>query len=841
MLSTDSLRWQLQVDFASDGFGPDDDLSDALLGGDVSVGINQADWLVAPAGQPGQLSLSNLDGRFTPSNQESIYAGRLRPNLAVRLRAAHGGLWHTVFTGHSLTWETQGPRCTLICADLMGRLAQAPFALPLRFQVAGSALVRAALNAALKAPRAGGEIAFSGPLLPGDWVAINGTRYTFRASLLTPGDVLFSPDMETSADHLLAAINGDEGEGLFYAANTATPDAVEASIAPSTARLCRSAARYYRLGELSGPARDGGLNRRDATYIGGLWSPGVLPFDPDGARFFNGSGDHLAIPPIDVAGGPFTVAAWLKPSFASGGFHAWFGIGDQALPGAALALTQHNDGHLEGRIAPGVLSTLPGLAPDGQWSHVVYVQHGATATLYVNSLPAASGSITPLMPISGPITLGKAGLPLPTFNGVIDECALFNRALTSSEIVALYEARQVPTSLRLKAALPGAIGNTFPLEKSGANITISYPFLTGGSDLPSAPAANIEAANVAYPVAGDSFTDTAFDALLQITRSEQGLAWVARDGAFTWKNSDYLLRRAGDAPARTLSEEMNLIGSDGAIANRVTVRTRPRAVTDMRVIAQTREPLLIPGQIGTARFTPQAPILSTLGGQREIILPFTDPLSGRRSGAKDVILPLIPGLDWTANERPDGSGIDYTYFQALRFRVRLAGSAAHITVENRALGPLYVTKLQLRGRLITRHDALAFTAEDPPSQEMFGIHERFLSLPLPAPAAFAASLADYHLARWRQPAFRLNQATGGSPVAGGQSLLALEIGDVIAWEVPRFGFDGAKHLIAGIRYRFGARRLGAITFSLRRLDEQPYGIFDDATAGRFDQTARFGI
>jgi hypothetical protein len=147
----------------------------------------------------------------------------------------------------------------------------------------------------------------------------------------------------------------------------------------------------------------------------------------------------------------------------------------------------------------------------------------------------------------------------------------------------------------------------------------------------------------------------------------------------------------------------------------------PRSVTTAgEVVAQANAAIIIPGQSGTARFDPTKPLVNPGGGSKTIVLKFVDPATGKAAGAKDLILPLEPSTDWTANDRRDGLGTDYTYFDSLSFSVAVTASEAQISVRNTALGPLWLTKLQVRGKLITSYDPLQVTLEDTDSQAAYG-------------------------------------------------------------------------------------------------------------------------
>src|SRR5260221_3399815 len=86
--------------------------------------------------------------------------------------------------------------------------------------------------------------------------------------------------------------------------------------------------------------------------------------------------------------------------------------------------------------------------PAGAFYHVAGTYDGATLRLYVNGTLEASRSVvkTIAYTTSIPWVIGAnnpvaRGIGFPrTWNGVIDEVEIFNRALSSSEIAALYAA-----------------------------------------------------------------------------------------------------------------------------------------------------------------------------------------------------------------------------------------------------------------------------------------------------------------------------------------------------------------------------------------------------------------
>jgi hypothetical protein len=89
------------------------------------------------------------------------------------------------------------------------------------------------------------------------------------------------------------------------------------------------------------------------------------------------------------------------------------------------------------RYDGGDLSTSAKLVPAGQWAHYVAVfAADKTITLYVNATPSAP------RPVKGPLTLTSAALFIAGstdgyfFPGSIDEVAIYDKALSLTQIAA---------------------------------------------------------------------------------------------------------------------------------------------------------------------------------------------------------------------------------------------------------------------------------------------------------------------------------------------------------------------------------------------------------------------
>jgi hypothetical protein len=862
MPSPSLLSFRLFVDFANNGFGPaqsSDDLSSYLIRAESLQGLSDPDQQLAPAGGVCKLWLSNADQRFSPGLAGGPYAGQLLPNLPVRLQAVlqsgSSSQAYTLFTGYTDSWQPEvgQAECLLTCVDLLDTLARTPFSLPLRENEPSHAVVRHILNQTLAAPAATGRINFAGQPSPADWVQAAEQTYTYRnpPNPSIPNEIGLGATVEESIDNLVAAINGERNlrpdGGLRYTLGSGQPMAVRATARLTCYRAVLNSAplRYYRLGESSGlSAADSGSNQRPAGLVGGTWGAGGPLADLNTALALDGVDDYLAVPALGLDQRPFSIVCWLRPDSSPAPFQDFFG----AVAGGQLMLLRLlANGAIAFDYGTGFIQSAPAAVAFSAWQQVAatYDRASGQVSLYVNGLLKVSGPYAGFGGHNPEITFGVCAASGLYYKGRLGEAALYLRALTQPELAEQFAAASTGWGINLWATLRGAVGNSFALGSSGNGFSNNGPTLTGGQDRPAD--AQISTGEALFTVVGDTWQrdqTRAYEALRDVTQSEWGLAWLARDGRLHWRNRNYFLGQGGPTTldlAGSGYSSQSLSG--GASANAVQVSVSPRRITALGVIARANTVLAIPGQSGTRRFDPLDPIIiNPGGGDRAIALRFYDPDTGQPGGAKQVQLPLVPYEDFTANELPDGSGIDYTTFAALSFTAALSAGEIVISVRNTALSVLYLTKLQVRGQLILRDAPVRFRADSAAAQAQFGLHPLSVSLPLPQSTLFAESLAAYLLAQKAYP--RPQAHLVDLPLLDGQNpllpaVISAEIGDSVRLEAA-----GPRYWLAGFGYKAQAggtdARLGARLF-LRERDGQTYGIFDDPVYGLFDSTLRFGL
>lgn len=183
--------------------------------------------------------------------------------------------------------------------------------------------------------------------------------------------------------------------------------------------------------------------------------PSVTPGKIGQALSFDGSDDYVALAssaPL-VSQSAVTVSAWIKPTVLSefGGIVSkYLGIGDDItfnLGGAcctnassALAVSVRNGSDTYGYTSAGVIST-------GTWTFVTAVFDGSLSgnsnrlKIYTNGNQQTlsfNGTIPATTSSGGSTYIGRADTSY--FNGAIDEVRIYTRALSVTEIKALYNA-----------------------------------------------------------------------------------------------------------------------------------------------------------------------------------------------------------------------------------------------------------------------------------------------------------------------------------------------------------------------------------------------------------------
>lgn len=175
-------------------------------------------------------------------------------------------------------------------------------------------------------------------------------------------------------------------------------------------------------------------------YTGTAHGTTVVEGKSNRARSFNGNGDYIEIPSINIEYA-ITVAAWVySENFMQSGFVVMKNPVD-----TQWALFFESNRFLKWR-GVGVGNTVICPAPsNGAWHHIVARQEGTVGRLYVDGVLGASGSLPGIGNGPGSINIGRFGSGDHWyFTGKIDDVRIYNRALSDSEINQLFTSSTKP-------------------------------------------------------------------------------------------------------------------------------------------------------------------------------------------------------------------------------------------------------------------------------------------------------------------------------------------------------------------------------------------------------------
>ena len=210
---------------------------------------------------------------------------------------------------------------------------------------------------------------------------------------------------------------------------------------------------YWRLGEASGStATDESVNGHDASYVGGvqLNQPGALDYDHDPSIQLDGNSGWIELPTSFglATNDPATIMFWnhVRTNEVKQSYTFWIGGLDK--PNRCLAHAPWNNQILFWDY--GTNDTLGRISVDytpylDKWTHITLVSAGRLGgfkAIYldgdlVTSSPTSNGPIQSLA--GGSISLAPA-VSDRQHQGGLDEFAVFNQALTTDQIDALYHS-----------------------------------------------------------------------------------------------------------------------------------------------------------------------------------------------------------------------------------------------------------------------------------------------------------------------------------------------------------------------------------------------------------------
>jgi fibronectin type 3 domain-containing protein len=287
------------------------------------------------------------------------------------------------------------------------------------------------------------------------WTPVSGAgSYRVKRSPQSGGpySVVGNP---AAANYLDAtALNGTN----YYYVVTAVNGAGESSNSPQFALTPTALFGHWKFNETNGliAADSAGIN--PGTVVGGSWAAGKI----NNAVSLVGAGSSYVSLPAGVVSPltNFTVATWVYVN-ANRSWARVFDFGTGATSYMFLAPVSGGNtvryaittGSGEQQLNGPPLSA-------AAWHHVAVTLAGTTGKLYVDGVAVNTNAAMSLKPASLGVTtqnyVGRSQFSDPLLNGLVDDFRIYNRALTNTEISALFSpSGVVPAAPTNVAAMPG--------------------------------------------------------------------------------------------------------------------------------------------------------------------------------------------------------------------------------------------------------------------------------------------------------------------------------------------------------------------------------------------------
>ena len=266
---------------------------------------------------------------------------------------------------------------------------------------------------------------------------------------------------------------------------------------------------YWKLDESSGTtAADSSGNGLSSTYTGvTLGSGGPMP--PSTSAGFDGTDDYVDRAVVTTQTTNITLEGWAYWDGTHNAFVVYNGNSASDGYGIVISNGAGGDGnqiHIqEGGNTYSAIGSA-GTMPVDQWTFLAATRSSAGVwTVYVNGVATATGTgVAPNTPTSGGTSIGaKYDGTLRLFGGRIAQVAIFNTALTATQIQAEYNASGVSSLPLVTSFTYDSFGRITGKVLPNGNPT---PTLSSTGDLTNAPNASSSNYGTTYSYYGDTET-----------------------------------------------------------------------------------------------------------------------------------------------------------------------------------------------------------------------------------------------------------------------------------------------------------------------------------------------
>jgi N-acetylneuraminic acid mutarotase len=283
----------------------------------------------------------------------------------------------------------------------------------------------------------------------GSYCACPGGQLMYRDS---DGDGFGNPALSTAAcgaappGYVTNRNDCNDSNATVHPSGTETCNAIDDNCNGTTDENCSAVCAMVSAGLVSWWAGNGSAGDQVGTNDGVLLhgasiAPGLvsMAFDLDGID------DYVLIPDAPtLSPSALTLDAWIYPhSLPTGDVMAVVNKGDYSYRLQLEGRPSFPAGVTWALYCGGWIDVFSGIQPPlDSWTHIAGTYDGAAATVYVNGSLVNTVAVSCLSTSTQDLAIG-VNLDFPTrphFNGLVDEVHLYGRALTGSEVTAIYQS-----------------------------------------------------------------------------------------------------------------------------------------------------------------------------------------------------------------------------------------------------------------------------------------------------------------------------------------------------------------------------------------------------------------
>jgi len=246
-----------------------------------------------------------------------------------------------------------------------------------------------------------------------------------------------------------------------------------------------------------GNTNDASGNGHNGTLQGGATLTATqnspFPGSTQSLQLAQSGSSHVSVPDSAnlTLGGPFTIAAWIRPTNPGltnqqGIVEKHGGGGGYQVRLSAGAVTANNPQGLDdlnnaintatGTVGVGTFgdATLSRRIEANEWNHIAFTYDGSTLRNYEESVADAStaASANPPADSTAELRIGR-DYGVNGFEGQIDEVRLYTKALNTAELGVLMNGQPPPTGLTTTSG-PGLIDISWTAPAAVPGVTVTY-------------------------------------------------------------------------------------------------------------------------------------------------------------------------------------------------------------------------------------------------------------------------------------------------------------------------------------------------------------------------------